>query len=162
MISLGEYSPWTSEHRGATLGVEWWHPVLQPGHLRRAFGYSHSILSVIPGYAGLLALSALSDFLYKVQELLGTWQDMYRPWAARRCASSFMWPLYTPTYTFPCHVGHYTEWKVGLSQARGLPNTASDESLGPKSLVLIISVSIFLNAILSHEVHEKMLNIANN
>lgn len=79
MISLDEYSPWTSEHRGATLGVEWWHPVLQPGHLRRAFGYSHSILSVIPGYAGLLALSALSDFLYKVQELLGTWQDMYRP-----------------------------------------------------------------------------------
>ena len=68
---------------------------------------------------------------------------MYRPWAARRCASSFMWPLYTPIYTFPCHVGHYTEWKVGLSQARGLPNTASDESLGPKSLVLIISVSIF-------------------
>lgn len=63
MTSLDEYLPWTSERQGATLGVMWWHPVLWPGHLPRAFGHSHSILSVIPGYAGLLALSALSDFL---------------------------------------------------------------------------------------------------
>ena len=71
MISLDEYSPWPSEHRGATLGVEWWHPVLQPGHLPRAFGYSHSILSVIPGYAGLLALSALSDSSIKFRNFWG-------------------------------------------------------------------------------------------
>ena len=137
-------------------GVMWWHPALQPGHCPGPLGtVCHSGLSGIPGYAGLLALSARSDFLYKAFRNF---------WGHGRTRIGQEQPGDTPQVL----CGHYTPhlhtmvpmpcwtlyWGRELSQARGLPNAASNESLGPKSLVLIISVSIFLNAILSHEGHK--------
>ena len=56
-------------------GLMWWHELLKPGHLPWAFKFSHSVIYMIPGYAGLLALSALSGSLSKAfRNFWGHWR----------------------------------------------------------------------------------------